>query len=139
MNSPQLVFIHNGYWYSYYEPNDMKEVVLWTRYKLKPVSGESVPVNGRHKAIVFDSNILRIISGGEWYGESVINSNLSDFKFEFDDQYHDDFKAGATRGFTGKRACHRDFYYRQCDDWRSGYDEGRRARLAAIEKAKLPF
>jgi hypothetical protein len=139
MTETQLIFIFGGYWCSYYETYDMKGVMLRTRYKLEPVSGESIPADGRHKAIVISNDILRVISGGELCGESIINFKLSDFRFEFDDQYHDDFKAGAIRGFTGKRACHRDFYYRQCDDWKFGYEEGRRARLEAIEKDKMPF
>ena len=124
----------------------MPEITLRTRYKLTPVDGGSMLKDGRHKGIIIgdgsfldEGRILRIVAGGELHGSSVVNQHLCDFKFQFDDQYHDDYKAGATRGFKGKRACSRDFYHRQHDTWRFGYDEGRRARLAAIERFKLPF
>jgi len=139
MIETQSIFVQDGYWYSYYEPSDMPEITLRTRYKLTPVDGGSMLKDGRHKGIIISNDILRIIFGGELCGSSVVNPHIFDFRFKFDDQYHDDYKAGATRGFNGKRACSRDFYHRQCDNWRFGYEEGRRARLEAIEKAKMPF
>lgn len=146
MIEAQSIFIQDGYWYSCYEPSDMPGITLRTRYKLTPVDGGSMLKDGRHKGIIIGDGsfldkgrTLRVIANGELCGSLVINPHLRDFKFQFDDQYHDNYKAGATRGFKGKRACSFDFYYRQCDDWRLGYEEGRRARPEVIEKANLPL
>lgn len=140
MAETQPIFISDGYWYSYYEPLDMKGVFLRTRYKLSPSDGGGMPKDGRHLGIIIGNNsfsdegrLLRLVAGGELAGSATINQELRDFSFKFDEQYHDDYKAGATRGFKGKRACSHDFYYRQRDTWRFGYDEGRRARLDAIK------
>lgn len=140
----QSVFVDNGYWYSYYEPSDMRGVMLRTRYELTPIDNGGMLSSGKHKGMIigdgsFEGKLLRIVSGGECLGSSIVNPALRDFKFRFDDEYHDEYKAGATRGFTGKRACSHIFYYQKSDPWRAGYDEGRRVRLELIERSKLPF
>lgn len=128
----QTVFISEGMWHSAYEPYDMPGTWCRTRYSLTAKDGGGVPKNGRYKGLVPTEGILRLVSGGEFLGGSTINQDLRDFDIEFDDKYHDDYKAGLVRGYRGKRACSDGFFCRQSQAWQEGYREGRDCKRRII-------
>lgn len=105
-----------------------------TRYNLVAKDGGGLPKDGRYKGLVPTEGTLRLVSGGECFGGSTINQDLRDFDFEFDDTYHDDYRAGLVRGYRGKRACPDRFFCKQSQAWQEGYREGRdcKRRITAI-------
>jgi hypothetical protein len=85
--------------------------------------------DGTHRGMMTGERLLCIKSGGEYYAGTVINQTLRDFIVTFDEQFHDDYRAGVERGFKGKRKCSHDYFHRQSQAWQDGYRNGLQDRL----------
>lgn len=124
----QSLFIINGFWYTAYEPHDMPGAWCRTRYTITPADGGGMLPDGRYKGFVPSENVLRIVRGGEYMNGCVINGQTRDFVIEFDEAYHDEYRAGVERGYRGKRACSCNHFCKRSVAWQDGYREGRQAR-----------
>jgi hypothetical protein len=129
MTDTFTVFVENGFWYSGYEPHDMPGTWVRTRYKIEIIDGGGMLPNGRHKGMMTGDRLLCIKSGGECFHGAIINETLRDFIVDFDEQYHDDFKAGVKRGYKGKRKSTYAYIMRQSQEWRDGYFLGLENKL----------
>ena len=127
------VWIYQGLWHSGYEPYDMPGSDARTRYSLLSIDNSGLPKDGTYKGIMIADKTLRLFSGGEVgpYGYSI-NHSFADFKVEFDDQYHDEYKRGLERGYKGKRRCSDRYVCSQSWDWRDGYENGLKAKLQPL-------
>ena len=129
MTETFLVIISDGYWRSCYEPHDMPGGYVRTRYTLTPLDGSSPPPDGmNYRGLVPKTGILRLVSGGEYAFGTTINQELRDFEIVFDDAYHDEFYAGYSRAYKGKRQMSRFHLFNRSPQWRDGYGEGLRAK-----------
>jgi hypothetical protein len=99
----RTIFIRDGFWNSCYEPYDLPGAYCRTRYAITPTDGSSLPSNGEYKGFVPVDNLLRLVSGGEYFGGSMINQLCRDFTIVFDEAFHDEYRAGIERGYKGKR------------------------------------
>ena len=126
------VWIYQGLWQSGYEPYDMPGADARTRYKLTSIDNSGMPKDATYKGIMIADKTLRLFTGGECYGGFVVNHSFSDFKIEFDDRYHDEYKRGLERGYKGKRRCSDQYLCSQSQDWRDGYHNGLEAKLQAL-------
>jgi len=124
MTTLQRIFISQGFWITGYEPYDMPGAFCQARYKIT----EGSIADGEYNGLVPFENTLRIASGGEYYGGAVINHSMTDLSVEFDDAFHDEYLAGLSRGYKGKRAAGYDYFCRQSEAWRDGYRAGRSQR-----------
>ena len=118
------VWIYQGLWQCGYEPYDMPGADARTRYTLASTDNSGTPKDGTYRGIMIADKILRLTVGGEYYGETVVNHSFSDFRIEFDDHYHDEYKRGLERGYKGKRRCSDRYFYAQPADWQDGYRNG---------------
>lgn len=126
------VWIYQGLWESGYEPYDMPGADARTRYTLTSTDNSGVPKDGTYKGIMIADKTLRLFAGGECHGGYVVNHSFSDFKIEFDDHYHDEYKRGLERGYKGKRRCSDRYFCAQSCDWQDGYRNGLEAKLQAL-------
>jgi hypothetical protein len=124
----QTIFIRDGFWNSCYEPYDLPGAYCRTRYAITPTDGSSLPSNGEYKGFVLVDNLLRLVSGGEYFGGSMMNQLCRDFTIVFDEAFHDEYRAGIERGYKGKRGVHWNYFCKCSEAWRDGYLEGREAR-----------
>ena len=130
------VFIHKGMWCTGYEPHDMPGAWAQVQYKLESTEGLSKPADGRYNGIKLGDNVLRIVYGGEWGGFGVVNQSYNEYKIEFDEEYHNQYKAGLERGYKGKRKCSSDYLSKKPWNWKCGYEHGREARLEYNKQKK---
>lgn len=91
--------------------------------------------DGRHAGVMTGARLLCIKSGGEYYAGTIINQNLRDFIVTFDEQFHDEYRAGVERGYKGKRKCSHDYFYRQSQAWRDGYQNGLQDKMSRLAAA----
>jgi hypothetical protein len=126
------VWIYQGLWQSGYEPYDMPGADARTRYTLTSTDNSGVPKDGTYKGVMIADKTLRLLAGGECHGGCVVNHSYSDFKIEFDDHYHDEYKRGLERGYKGKRRCSDRYFCAQSHDWQDGYRNGLEAKLQAL-------
>lgn len=124
----QSIFIRDGFWLSSYEPYDMPGAFCSTRFKIIPIDGGNVPKNGSYKGFVLANETLRLVKGGEYMGGPLINHSMRDFKIDFDNRFHDEYKSGLIRGYKGKRALAYGVYARRSQEWLDGYRAGRQAK-----------
>lgn len=124
MSDTQSIHVQAGVWHSGYEPHDMPGAWVRTRYKLEPTDGGGMLPDGTHQGKMTGERLLCMLSGGEYYNGIIINRDLRDFIVTFDDAFHDEYYAGVKRGFTGKRKCSHDYFYRQSQAWQDGYVNG---------------
>jgi len=124
MSDTQAIFVEAGVWHSGYEPHDMPGTWVRTRFTLRPTDEGGMLPDGRHQGMMTGDKLLCIKSGGEYYAGTVINQTLRDFIVEFDDLFHDQYRAGVERGYKGKRRCSNDYFNRQSRDWQDGYKNG---------------
>ena len=127
----KTIFIRDGYWHSCYEPYEMPGAWISTRYKLIPKDGNSIPSNGEYKGFAVADGMLRLVSGGEYCNGQMINHRLHDFEAVFDESHHAEYKAGADRGYNGKRRCSFQYFTTKTTTWRDGYNAGRQGRQTA--------
>jgi hypothetical protein len=129
MTDTFLVIIGDGFWRSCYEPHDMPGGYVRTRYTLKPLDGSSLPPDRmNYRGLIPKTNILRLVSGGEFAFGTTINQELRDFEVVFDESYHDEFYAGYSRAYKGKRRMSRYHLLNRSPQWQDGYEEGLRAK-----------
>jgi hypothetical protein len=128
MTDTQRIYIEKGIWHSGYEPHDMPGAWARTRYTLTPADGGGMLPNGWHNGMMTGNALLCVKSGGEYCNGYLINQNLRDFFVEFDEEYHDTYKAGLERGYKGKRKCSHSYLLTKPADWRDGYYEGLRTK-----------
>lgn len=128
MTSLQAIFLRNGFWFSEYEPYEMPGTYCRVRYLVIPTDGGELPADGIYKGFVPFENVLRLVHGGEYTGNYIINQEIRDFSIVFDQPYHDEFRAGLERGYK-KRACSLDYFCGRPEVWRDGYRAGRQYRL----------
>jgi hypothetical protein len=124
MTETRRIPIQGGFWQSAYEPNDMPGGCIHTRYQLEPISGDAVPSNGDYRGFVPVTGLLRLVSGGEWCGGSMINQTLRDYRITFDEAYHAEYLAGFTRAYKGKRKLARRHLETKSALWREAYLNG---------------
>ena len=135
MGDTQKVFIDKGIWHGGYEPHDMPGAWARCRYKLSLADGGGMLPDGWHNGMMTGDRLLCIKSGGEYYNGYLINQNLRDFFVEFDEPYHDLYKAGLERGYKGKRKCSAAYLLTKPVDWRDGYLEGLRAKQEHLNRS----
>lgn len=128
MSDTQRIFIEDGVWHGGYEPHDMPNAWARCRYKLQPTDGGGMLPNGWHQGMLTGDRLLCIKSGGEYMNGFLVNQNLRDFIVEFDEAFHDTYKAGLERGYKGKRKCSDGYLLTKPVDWRDGYYEGLRVK-----------
>ena len=128
MADTQRVLIDKGIWHGGYEPYDMPGTWAKCRYKLTPADGGGMLSDGWHDGMMTGDRLLCIKSGGEYFNGCLINQNLRDFFVEFDEPYHDLYKAGLERGYKGRRKCSSSYLLTKPTDWRDGYYEGLRVK-----------
>jgi hypothetical protein len=131
MTTTHLVIVSNGFWYSGYEPYDMLGTFCSTRYAVSPMDGGAALTDGHYKGFVVRDGVLRIVRGGEYLQGTLINQDCWDFSIAFDEDYHNDYRAGVERGYKGKRACSYNHLCKHSLTWRDGYQEGVNARKNA--------
>jgi hypothetical protein len=130
MTDTFTVFVENGVWHSGYEPYDMPGAWIRTRYKIEIIDGGGMLPDGKHKGMMTGDRLLCIKSGGEYFNGAIINQTLRDFIVEFDEQYHDSYKAGVKRGYMGKKRSTYNYIARQSPQWQDGYFSGLQAKLS---------
>lgn len=64
---------------------------------------------------------LRLFSGGEYYQGTVINHNIIDFGFVEDVADNEEYEKGYRRRFEGKRKATFNYFIKQSQQWRDGY------------------
>jgi hypothetical protein len=124
MSEAQMIHVQAGVWHSGYEPHDMPGAWVQTRFTLKPKDGGGALRDGTHRGMMTGDRLLTVMSGGDYYGGTIINSTLRDFIVIFDDAFHDQYRAGVERAYKGKRKCNHDHFYRQSQAWQDGYLNG---------------
>jgi hypothetical protein len=139
MSDTNPVFVYGGIWHSGYEPYDMPGAWVRTQYTLEPADGGGMLPDGRHSGMMTGDRLLCIKSGGEYYAGTVINQTLRDFIVTFDEEFHDEYKAGVERGYKGKRKCSNAYFSRQSQAWQDGYRNGleSKAEQQSKEQARL--
>ena len=135
MSEAQMIHVEAGVWHSGYEPHDMPGAWVRTRFALKPTDGGGALKDGTHRGMMTGDRLLTVMSGGEYYGEAIINPALRDFIVTFDDDFHDQHRAGVERGYKGKRRCTHDHFYRQSQAWQDGYLNGLQDKTAQRSSA----
>jgi hypothetical protein len=124
MTESRRISIQGGFWQSAYEADDMPGSCIHTRYYLEPISGEAVPRDGDYRGFVPVTGLLRLVSGGEWCGGFMINQTLRDYRFTFDEAYHEEYLAGFSRAYKGKRKLARRHLETKSVLWREAYLNG---------------
>ena len=135
MSDTQTIFVDAGVWHSGYEPQDMPGAWVRTRYTLEPCDGGGMLPDGRHAGLMTGDRLLCIKSGGEYYAGIMINQSLRDFIVTFDEQFHDEYRAGVERGYKGKRKCSHDYFCRQSQAWQDGYQNGLQDKMSRLDAA----
>ena len=124
MTKTRRIPIQGKFWQSAYEPSNMPGSCIHTRYELEPISGDAVPSDGDYRGFVPVTGLLRLVSGGEWCSGSMINQTLRDYRITFDEAYHDEYLAGFTRAYKGKRKLARRHLETKSALWREAYQNG---------------
>ena len=124
MTETRRIPIQGGFWQSAYEANHMPGSCIHTRYRLEPISGDAVPSDGDYRGFVPVTDLLRLVSGGEWCGGSMINQTLRDYRITFDEAYHDEYLAGFTRAYKCKRKLAARHFETKSVLWREAYQNG---------------
>lgn len=125
----QTLIFSDGHWLAGDYHWKVKSAFVPNRYKLTPIDGAPDPSNGRHKGFIIRDGILRVVWGGEYYNDTMINAQFADYRLDHLKEEYDAFEAGLLRGYYGKRGCRETYIYRQSREWISGYREGRRVNL----------
>ena len=124
MTETRRIPIKDGFWQSAYEASDMPGSCIHTRYHLKPISGEAVPSDGDYRGFVPATDLLRLVNGGECHCGSMINQTLRDYRITFDEAYHDEYLAGFSRAWKGKRKLAGRHLENKSFLWREAYLNG---------------
>jgi hypothetical protein len=130
MPDTQPIYVQAGVWHSGYEPHDMPNAWVRTRFTLQPTDGGGMLPDGTHQGMMTGDKLLCIKSGGEYYAGAMINQTLRDFIVTFDEIFHDDYRAGVERGYKGKRKCHYGYFDKQSLAWQDGYRSGLQSKPA---------
>lgn len=80
-----------------------------------------MPKDGSHKGFVTREGKLRLVTGGEYYHGAVINHNIVDYDFSEDTEDNKQYEAGYRRRMEGKRKASYNFFSKQSQKWREGY------------------
>jgi hypothetical protein len=124
MTETRRISIQGGFWQSAYEVSAMPGSCIHTRYRLEPANGYPIPLDGEYKGFVPVTGLLRLVSGGEWAYGMVMNQTFYDYHVVFDEDYHDEYLAGFTRAYKGKRKLASRYLERKSALWLEAYHNG---------------
>lgn len=121
MSQFQTIFISGGKWITHWEDSKLPGSFIRFTYTIVPGPGFGMPSDGTHKGFVTCEGKLRLVSGGEHYCGEVINHNIIDFGFVEDGADNEEYEKGYRRRFEGKRKATFNYFCKQSQQWREGY------------------
>jgi hypothetical protein len=121
MSQFQTIHISGGKWITYWEDSKLPGSFIRFTYTIVPGPGFGMPRDGTHKGFVTQEGKLRLITGGEYYQGTVINHNIIDYDFVEDKADNEEYEKGYRRRFEGKRKATFNYFCKQSQQWREGY------------------